>query len=208
MKAKWLILAVLVLSLVVPASAGFAAAPDIQLTQSTFLQASLATGTNGELGQYLVAPWDLAAPGNNVTSAYHIVQLVNPSPKDLWAFVTYWSSSEVPLSCNSFLVSSNGFGADTQGNSISGEYTGVMKVLVTNTNGQPENGLVGYKRQIYRDGLNNLIAYSEVRLQPVPARILYADRPLIDTVPDELKKIICLCQPTSTLGQSLGCPQP
>ncbi len=211
MRGRLLILAVVALALVVAPSEGFAAPPppDILLTQSTFLQAALTTGINGEIGMYLVGTWDNSSKGAQDTNNSTEVDLVNPSPKDLWAFVTYWSPAEEALLCQPLFVSANGWNSGGSTGTISGWPHGAIKVLVTNTNGRPEYGLVGYRQAVRRDGTSgNLVTISEIRLQPVPTKVLYADPFPQDQVPDELKKIICLCQPTSPVGVSLNCPTP
>ncbi len=205
MKAKWLILAVVAVGFVLTASAGIAAPPDILITQGNFLTAALATGINGELGLYLIGTWEVVARGANIdpASSSTVIQLVNPTPKDLWAFVTYWNQAEEGIQCIPVFVSSNGMQEHIQTGTITFNLLdydiGAVKVLVTNTNGRPDYGLVGSRQLLRRDASANILTSSEIRLQSVPTRVLFADPPPTDAIPDELKKIICLCQPSTTV---------
>ena len=192
---------------------GFAAScsvggePCVSFTQSSNFQ-TIVTPMNGEIGMFLIGTWDNrcsgGAPQPCFTDVASTVRLSNPSPIDLWGFVTFWKNDQSPLACVPLSVSSNGYADTTVGDLVTNPDTlvsgdhGAIKVLVINSDGNMEFGLVGYRT---RDEFFGIVVESEIRLQPVPSKVLRADLNA-DTLPDELEKIICLCQPNNPLATS------
>ena len=205
MKAKWLLLAVVALLLAVAPSVGFAAPPTILTTQSTAFNPAvpnlgITTSSNGELGLYLVGDWDVNTIGlfELVTV---VVRLVNPVSTDKWAFVTWWDEFGTGLLCNSYQLTPNTTATDTEtyGSLGFSATRGAIKVLVTNDSGNPDLGLVGYRRtqRANCSSVVNLcdvtsISESEIRLQPISPKVVFSDKDGT-AGPDEIAKIKTLC---------------
>lgn len=217
MKAKWLILVFVVLGLVFSASIGSALSgpPTIGPTPSPAF--STFTSSNGELGLYLVGTWSLRnyfflAPSSainwaSIFGAYvedvsNVIEVVNPTDAIQWAWVTLWDNNGAGLACSWLSLSPNGrvrqqvdtvttYGAGTLGANL----TGTVKVLITDVFGAPTIGAVGYRKEIHivqsgQTVFSVVIAspsMSEIRLQPVPPAVLFADTNA------ELTKIKTLC---------------
>jgi hypothetical protein len=206
MKPRWFALAVVLLGLVGALSLGLAnfSAPLISLTGLSG-KFSEFTPSNGELSLYLVGSWDVRKFGSE-TSHETRIQLINPQPQTLFAFVAFFDDAENPLRCDIRELTANDFDETIISGPIDGKEVGVVKIVSTNTGGLPEIGLVGYKKEIHLTTLIQRLTtggsvqadvpfVSESRLQPVPTQVLAKDTDG-DGVPDELSKIKALCEPS------------
>ena len=207
MKTKWFTLAVL-LGLAGASSSSFAIPPipPVPFPPPILFEASKKfkefRPSNGELGLYLVGVWDVrGGQGFGGSTTLNRFQLINPQPETLVAFVAFFDDKEHPIGCSKHKISGNGL-AEVQVGVLFGEefraVFGVVKIVSTNLQGEPEAGLVGYKKEISEsivrsDSGSRVFSFSESRLQSVPAEVLFLDING-DGIPDELAKIKALCE--------------
>jgi len=132
--------------------------------------------SGGILSPYLVGSFDLRNGQNT------IVQLINPTAHPHTACVALFNNLGKGLPpCQRVKINPNGM-VEVNIRALEPRAKfGVVKVvsLMPEEKNEPENGLVGYQRQVMGQ------TFTECILQPVPVEILKED----------LKRIISLCQP-------------
>jgi hypothetical protein len=172
MKPRWVVLAVVLLGLVGALSLGLAldriSIPFISLAGLSG-KFSEFTPSNGELSLYLVGSWDVRKFGSETTHETRI-QLINPQPETLFAFVAFFDDEENPLRCDIRELSTNDFDEITISQPIEGkEVSG--KIVSTDTNGLPEIGLVGQEEiHLTRSFKDLLLAAQSKPMSPLSQR--------------------------------------
>ncbi len=115
----------------------------------------------GMLSPYLIGTWDLRK------KVQCIIQLVNPTAKNLRVWVAFFDDNERPLKCIQDKLSHNDL-LEIAVNKYLEAGFGVVKVVSLNAEKDaPEPGVVGYQRHFFTDG-----SFTESILQPIPMEIL------------------------------------
>ncbi len=124
------------------------------------------TPADGVLSPYIIGTYD-----NNRDSVITILQVINPTAKNLRIMVAFFDDNEKPIRCVNEKLSPNDMVELNVAKYKISALFGVVKIVSLNEKYDiPETGIVGYKRNIFKKAI-----VTETILHPIPTPILNED---------------------------------